>query len=210
MGARQLWYFSVLVIAVYCNVATKAAAPVTFFIFGDSLVDAGNNNYIPSIAKSNFVPNGIDYPTHKPTGRFCNGKLISDFLSDYVGRPPVKPYLDPTNDESSLLLGSNFASAGAGILNTTGRIFNALLTWEKQIEYFKEYQAKVASYIGPESAQLLVRNALYSLTFGGNDYINNYLMALSQAKTDYTPAQFLDLLMITYKQHLIEIYNLGA
>ena len=46
---------------------------------------------------------------------------------DYMGLPPVKPYLDPSNDKSSLLLGANFASAGAGILNTTGRLFVSAL-----------------------------------------------------------------------------------
>ena len=30
------------------------------FIFGDSLVDAGNNNYIFSLSKANNAPNGVD------------------------------------------------------------------------------------------------------------------------------------------------------
>jgi hypothetical protein len=54
-----------------------------FFIFGDSLVDVGNNNYIGSLARSNFFPNGIDFPGGIPTGRFCNGKLVLDFISKH-------------------------------------------------------------------------------------------------------------------------------
>lgn len=49
------------------------------FIFGDSVVDAGNNNYIYTIVKANFRPYGRDFVHHKPTGRFCNGKLAADF-----------------------------------------------------------------------------------------------------------------------------------
>ena len=49
------------------------------FILGDSLVDVGNNNYILTLAKSNFPPNGLDFP-EGPTGRFCNGRTTSDFL----------------------------------------------------------------------------------------------------------------------------------
>ncbi|KAF7120552.1 hypothetical protein RHSIM_Rhsim13G0182800 [Rhododendron simsii] len=51
-----------------------------FYVFGDSYVDPGNNDYILSIAKSNFPPYGIDYPNHIATGRFSNGKLIADFF----------------------------------------------------------------------------------------------------------------------------------
>jgi len=53
-----------------------------FFIFGDSLVDSGQNNYVTlAVAKANFPPNGIDFPTRRPTGRFCNGKHTLDVLS---------------------------------------------------------------------------------------------------------------------------------
>lgn len=48
-------------------------------LFGDSVVDVGNNNYIKTIVKSDFPPYGRDFVAHEPTGRFCNGKLASDF-----------------------------------------------------------------------------------------------------------------------------------
>lgn len=51
-----------------------------FFIFGDSLVDAGNNNYIASLSKANYPPNGIDFFGQQPTGRFTNGRTIIDIL----------------------------------------------------------------------------------------------------------------------------------
>ena len=53
--------------------------PATF-IFGDSLVDAGNNNYIASLSKANYPPNGIDFLGHQPTGRYTNGRTIVDIL----------------------------------------------------------------------------------------------------------------------------------
>lgn len=43
-----------------------------------------------------------------------------------MGVPPIKAYLDPSIDDSSRLLGVNFASAGTGILNTIGRIYVSL------------------------------------------------------------------------------------
>lgn len=48
------------------------------FIFGDSLLDVGNNNYISSLAKANHYPYGIDFGM--PTGRFCNGRTVLDVI----------------------------------------------------------------------------------------------------------------------------------
>lgn len=49
-------------------------------VFGDSIVDPGNNNVIKTIVKCNFPPYGVDFVGHKPTGRFCNGKIPTDFI----------------------------------------------------------------------------------------------------------------------------------
>lgn len=55
--------------------------PTASFIFGDSLVDAGNNNYIGSLARANYGANGIDFPGGpKATGRFCNGRTVADII----------------------------------------------------------------------------------------------------------------------------------
>jgi hypothetical protein len=50
------------------------------FIFGDSLVDVGNNNYLRTLARANSPPYGRDFKDHVATGRFCNGKVFSDFI----------------------------------------------------------------------------------------------------------------------------------
>jgi len=47
------------------------------FIFGDSLIDNGNNNNLPSLAKANYYPYGIDF-NGGPTGRFSNGYTMVD------------------------------------------------------------------------------------------------------------------------------------
>lgn len=58
--------------------------PATF-VFGDSLVDVGNNNYLTfSINKANFRPYGADFPTKIPTGRFSNGKNAADFIGKLI------------------------------------------------------------------------------------------------------------------------------
>lgn len=52
-----------------------------FFVFGDSLVDNGNNNFLATLARADSPPYGIDYPTGRPTGRFSNGLNLPDLIS---------------------------------------------------------------------------------------------------------------------------------
>ena len=49
-------------------------------VFGDSIVDPGNNNNLNTLVKSNFPPYGRDLMGGVPTGRFSNGKIPSDFI----------------------------------------------------------------------------------------------------------------------------------
>lgn len=54
------------------------------FVFGDSTVDAGNNNKLMTVLKSNFPPYGIDFPNKKATGRFSNGRLVTDLIGEFI------------------------------------------------------------------------------------------------------------------------------
>lgn len=70
-----------LALAVLGAAARAAAAPQVpcYFIFGDSLVDNGNNNFIVSMARANYPPYGIDF-AGGPTGRFSNGLTTVDVI----------------------------------------------------------------------------------------------------------------------------------
>lgn len=56
------------------------------YIFGDSLVDAGNNNYLPTLSRANIQPNGIDFGASggNPTGRYTNGRTIGDIVGMFI------------------------------------------------------------------------------------------------------------------------------
>lgn len=79
MSCSTLWFLVVIVVTV-SNTASVAEARA-FFVFGDSLVDNGNNDYLATTARADNYPYGIDYPTHRPTGRFSNGLNIPDLIS---------------------------------------------------------------------------------------------------------------------------------
>ncbi|KAL5704241.1 hypothetical protein ACHQM5_022694 [Ranunculus cassubicifolius] len=109
-------------------------------IFGDSSVDSGNNNQLSSMLKSNFHPYGRDFLGGKPTGRFSNGKVPGDFISEEMGCKSIVPaYLDPSYSIKDFATGVCFASAGTGYDNATSDVLDVMPLW-KEVEYFKEYQ----------------------------------------------------------------------
>lgn len=52
-------------------------------VFGDSIVDTGNNNAVLTLTKSNFRPYGKDLNGGVPTGRFSNGRIPTDFVGAF-------------------------------------------------------------------------------------------------------------------------------
>jgi len=66
---------------INCSIVVPQVEARAFFVFGDSLVDNGNNNYLATTARADSYPYGIDYPTHRATGRFSNGLNMPDLIS---------------------------------------------------------------------------------------------------------------------------------
>ncbi|KAK2638300.1 hypothetical protein Ddye_026098 [Dipteronia dyeriana] len=162
-----------------------------FFVFGDSLVDSGNNNYLATTARADAPPYGIDYPTRRPTGRFSNGLNIPDII------------------RHKLLNGANFASAGIGILNDTGIQFLNIIRMFRQLDYFEEYQRRVSSLIGAQKAGELVNKALVLITVGGNDFVNNYyLVPFSARSRQFSLPDYVKYLISEYRKLLMVIRSL--
>jgi len=116
-----------LALSCSCFRGARAAPPPdvpAVIVFGDSTVDTGNNNAIGTVLKSNFAPYGRDMAGGpRPTGRFCNGRLPTDFISEALGLPPLVPaYLDPAYGIQDFARGVCFASAGTGLDNKTAGV----------------------------------------------------------------------------------------
>ncbi|KAK1290835.1 GDSL esterase/lipase [Acorus calamus] len=93
------------------------------FVFGSSILDSGNNNYLPNTtARADYLPYGLDFPLG-PTGRFSNARNIIDVLGALLGLPSLIPvFNDPQTRGDKVIHGVNYASGGSGILNSTGSI----------------------------------------------------------------------------------------
>lgn len=71
-----------LCLALLLSICITSLASPAFFIFGDSVVDSGNNNYIETVPefKANYAPYGQNGYFDRPTGRFNDGRVMVDFI----------------------------------------------------------------------------------------------------------------------------------
>ncbi|XP_022721110.1 GDSL esterase/lipase At4g16230-like [Durio zibethinus] len=176
----------------------------TVFIFGDSLVEVGNNFYINTLAKPVF-PNGIDFAEGSPSGRYTNARTVGDIIEEELGfKNYSPPYLAPNTTGDLILKGVNYASSGSGILNSTGSIFGEHICMDEQISYFAKTRQDIISRIGAPAAQSLLRKALYFLAIGANDIF------AQQKSTKRDINVYLDTLVSKFKSQLTTLYNLDA
>ncbi|XP_073038598.1 GDSL esterase/lipase At2g23540-like [Primulina eburnea] len=191
---------------------TKGAS----FIFGDSLVDAGNNNYLQTLSKANIAPNGIDFKSSggNPTGRYTNGRTIGDIVGEELGQPHYAvPFLAPNTTGNVVLHGVNYASGGGGIMNATGRIFVNRLSMDIQVDYFNITRKQIDGLLGPSKArEHITKNSIFSITVGSNDFLNNYLLPVISmgARITQSPDAFVDDLINHLRGQLTRLYQLDA
>ncbi|KDO45746.1 hypothetical protein CISIN_1g016962mg [Citrus sinensis] len=164
---------NLLIISINCqddHILSLPRRQVALFIFGDSLFDAGINNYINTTTdyQANFWPYGESFFDY-PTGRFSDGRLIPDFIAEYAELPFIPTFL-PYHNHDQFTYGVNFASGGAGALVETHQGF--VIDLETQLSYFKIVEKLLKQKLGDEEAETLLSEAVYLFGVGGNDYFN--------------------------------------
>lgn len=215
--ARGLLLLRVLLAAAALANAAAAAAGSSskvpaIYVFGDSTADVGNNNYLPgsAVPRANFPHNGVDFPTSRPTGRFSNGYNGVDFLAMNMGfkrSPP--PFLAVANRSNNQvfrgLLGVNFASAGSGVLDTTG---SSIIPLSQQVAQFAAVQRNISARVSQGAAGAVLSRSLFLLSTGGNDLFAFF--ARNSTPSDADKRRFIGNLVSLYQNHVKALYVLGA
>ncbi|CAL1388447.1 unnamed protein product [Linum trigynum] len=178
-------------------------------VFGDSSVDPGNNNRLPTPMKGNFPPYGKDFFQARPTGRFSNGRLATDFIAEALGFTKIIPaFLDPNLKPKDLLHGVSFASAASGYDELTAN-FSNVLSIPRQLQYLKHYKLQLRRVVGVKNAEWAVKNAVFVLSMGTNDFLQNYYLEPERAK-QFTVEQYQDFLSTQMLHSIKEMHRLGA
>lgn len=189
--------------AMECRSVERSSA---FFIFGDSSVDPGNNNYIQTIPdnQANYKPYGQNGFFEEPTGRFSDGRIIVDYLAEYAKLPTIPPFLQPSADYSN---GVNFASGGGGVLPTTNQ--GLVIDLPTQLKYFEDVRKSLADKFGSAEAEEIVSNAVYFISIGSNDYMGGYL-GNPKMQELHSPQEYIGMVIGNMTQAIQELYGKGA
>ncbi|XWS16113.1 hypothetical protein CRYUN_Cryun34aG0057700 [Craigia yunnanensis] len=177
---------------------------VALFVFGDSLFDPGNNNYINTIAQANFPPYGETFFKY-PTGRFSDGRLIPDFIAKHANLPLIPPYLQPGNHQFTY--GVNFASAGAGALAETAQGF--VIDLKTQLSYFKKVEKLLREKLGDAESKAFFSKAVYLFNFGANDYVS-FLTTNSSIFQSFSKEEYVGMVIGNLTDTIKEIYRKGG
>ncbi|CAA7052313.1 unnamed protein product [Microthlaspi erraticum] len=191
------------------KLVTGQARVPAMFVLGDSLVDVGNNNFLQSIARANYLPYGIDL-NYRPTGRFCNGLNFVDLLAQLLGISSPPPFADPTTSGFRILGGVNYASAAAGILDESGQHYGERYSLTQQVVNLETTLSQLRTMMSPQNFTDYLSKSLVVLVFGSNDYINNYLLPnLYATSSRFTPPDFAYHVLTQYARQLLTLYSLG-
>ncbi|XP_019151447.1 PREDICTED: GDSL esterase/lipase At5g03610-like [Ipomoea nil] len=134
--------------------------PEKLFIFGDSYVDTGN--WPPTyVSRPWREPYGMTFPG-KPSGRWSNGRVLTDYIAAYLGIASPQPYRLWKGDGEAKQYGMNFAYGGTGVFDTYVNGPNMTT----QINYLQQLlqQNAYTKHDLTSSAALV--------TLAGNDYSN--------------------------------------
>ncbi|GJW47329.1 GDSL esterase/lipase-like protein [Tanacetum coccineum] len=181
-----------------------------YFIFGDSLVDSGNNNNLATAAKANYRPYGIDFP-RGVTGRFTNGRTVADLIGQLLGFAEfIPPYATATDQEIST--GVNYGSGSAGIREESGSHLGDRISLDRQLNNHIATISRLSLLQSNKTfTNEYLKKCIYLSNIGSNDYINNYLMPDSYPTSNtYTVDEYAALLVEQYLQQLKTLYDLGA
>ncbi|XP_065854918.1 GDSL esterase/lipase EXL3-like [Euphorbia lathyris] len=179
-------------------------------VFGDSIVDPGNNNYINgTLVKCNFPPYGRDFIGGTPTGRFSNGFIPSDIVAQELGVKHIVPaYLDPTVKPQELLTGVSFASGGSGYDPDTSKAA-AVLSLANQLDLFREYLQRITAIVGEQGKDEILTKSLFIVCTGSDDIANNY-MTMPFKKIVSDTDSFTDSVIRLASAFFMELYKVGA
>lgn len=79
----------------------------------------------------------------------------------------------------------------------------------KQMEYFREYKSRVELQIGKERTEVLVKNAIYVISAGTNDFAFNYFGVSKVRRYSYSIPRYYQFLVQQIQQFIqVSSWNL--
>ncbi|XP_031487449.1 GDSL esterase/lipase At1g29670-like [Nymphaea colorata] len=187
-------------------VAMAESNVTAMFVFGDSIVDSGNNDFLDTTSKGNYYPYGVDFPAGA-TGRFTNGRNPADILAQLLGLPRLLPvFNDPLTKGSAILSGVNYATGGSGILVSTSVTANVTSLGQQVTNFINSTLPDLESQLkGSAGLSSYLSQSIFLFNSGGDDLsVQCSASALAECFT------LAEELVGNFTQQLERLYDYGA
>lgn len=83
------------------------------------------------------------------------------------------------------------------------------LTLAQQLQYYREWQAKVVNLVGRTQANNIISGGIHLLSAGSSDFIQNYYVN-PMLNRIYSPDRFSDILMQSYTTFIQVFFSLSS
>ncbi|KAE8684439.1 GDSL esterase/lipase [Hibiscus syriacus] len=126
------------------------------FVFGDSLIDNGNNNDLPSLQRLTISLMGSTSMAVLPVVSRMDIPWLTKLVTELLGLPLIPAFSEASGDQ--VLHGVNYASAASGILDITGRNFVSRIPFDQQIRNFQTTLDQITDNLGAiDAAEALAK-----------------------------------------------------
>ena len=85
---------------------------------------------------------------------------------------------------------------------------SVLALW-KEVEYYRQYQQQLRDYLGNEKANEVLEEAVYLISIGTNDFLENYYTRPGRS-SQFSVEEYQNFLTQIAKDFVTNLYNLGA
>ncbi|WCJ21487.1 GDSL-like Lipase/Acylhydrolase superfamily protein [Euphorbia peplus] len=177
------------------------------FNFGDSNSDTGG--LVAGVAFPVGPPNGLTF-FKEPSGRFCDGRLVIDFLTDAMDCEFLNPYLDSVGGPD-FRRGSNFATGGATILPANAASVNPF-SFGVQVSQFFRFKARVLQLLAKDKKfhkylpqENYFKQGLYMFDMGQNDIDGAFY-----SKSEEQVLASIPNILSEFESGLERLYSVGA
>ncbi|XP_024977630.1 GDSL esterase/lipase At1g54790 [Cynara cardunculus var. scolymus] len=177
------------------------------FNFGDSNSDTGD--LVAGVGDNLDPPNGQTY-FKGPSGRFCDGRLIVDFLIDAMDLPFLNAYLEALG-VPNFRKGCNFAAAGSTILPPTPNSVSPF-SFGIQVAQFFRFKSRVL--------QLQSKSRRFNKYLPDEDYFSQGLYMFDIGQNDLAGSFYsksydqivasIPLVLIEFEAGIKKLYDQGA
>ncbi|XP_048435322.1 GDSL esterase/lipase 7-like [Pyrus x bretschneideri] len=203
-----IFLFTVILLHLHSLQMHSLPIAPALYVFGDSLFDGGNNNFLPTICKADYLPYGVNLSRepleYLPMFLSLPLSLSLLFLAEFLGLPYPPPYMS-IRGLATALKGLNYASGSCGILPETGSQCGKCLNLKDQIDLFQRTVKSDLPGQIKNNTDLLqhLSKSIFLFSVGSNDFIDNYLEpAVFDTSKRYPPQQFVQVLMDAIAHHM--------